>query len=181
MSARPVLWDGRSAARAEARRLLSHAPVDGALRLVIQQLRLQEQGSEVGRHELIDLVLDVGGNLVALHVRDMLREGTAGPAGLDAMLDVLRADVTADLGTEPDSLELVVDADGEVRVLVVLECEVTPAEIEADPRHPALHGGAYHIAQDAPGLEDLRDRLAAPRQGVLARLVDTVRERLGRG
>lgn len=180
MSGGHVLWDGPSAARAEARRLLTQPPVEGSLRVIIQQLALHEQGRPAGRHELIDLVLDVGGNLVALPVRDVLRAGEQGSAGLDAMLEVLRADVTADLGAAPDSLELVVDADGTVRVLVELESEVAAAELAADPRHPALHGGAFHIAHHAPGLEDLRDRLAGAPTGPVGRVVARVRDLLRR-
>jgi hypothetical protein len=170
-----VAWDGSPRTIGAVREeMLAQAPA-GALRLVLQQLALHEQGRETGRHETIDAITDVGGNLVTMSIGEALRADPEAGARLDAALDRLRQDVAADLGTAPDSLEVIVDADGTRRVMLVLSIDVSAQDLAADTPHPALHGGAHHISHHAPALDELRDRLAGPDPGPLRRAWDAVR------
>ena len=169
-----VTWDGTSAAVGTIRDLLVVQASTGVLRLVLQQLTLREHGREVGVHESMDAIVDVGGNLVVVPIGRSVRADPAVSARLDAALAQLRDELRADLGAPVDSLEMVSDADGTRRVMLLLHAEVSPQEI-ADGTHPALHGGAFHIRHHAPALEDLRDRLSAPPPGLMERLRARVR------
>lgn len=60
---RYVIWDSSSRAVARVRDAVVGHAATGTLRLVVQQLALHEEGREVGVHEIIDAILDVGGNL----------------------------------------------------------------------------------------------------------------------
>lgn len=142
----------------------------GALRLVLQQLTLREHGDVVGSHEVIDGIVDVDGNLVVMPLAEAVRADPATSTALDAALVRLRGEISAELGSAPDSLEVVIDADRTRRVLVVLTMEVSPADVTGPPPHPALHDGRHHIVHHAPALDELRDRMAPPPPGLLARL-----------
>lgn len=174
-----VAWDGTSPAVATIRDILVAQASAGALRLVLQQLTLREQGREAGLHESMDAIADVGGNLVTVPIGEAVRADPTTSARLDAALAQLRAALAEDLGTAVDSLEVIADADGMRRVMLVLTVEVSPQELAAGTAHRALHGGAHHIVHHAPALDDLRDRLAAPAPGPLRGLWDAVRRRLG--
>lgn len=176
-----MTWDGSSPAVDRIRDVLvAHTPA-GGLRLVLQQLTLRAHGREAGRHESIDSIVDVEGNLVVVPIAASVREDPTISARLDSALDDLRAAIAADLGTEVDSLEVIADADGARRVMVVLSVEVAPEEIAAGSTHPAIHDGVHHISHHAPALDDLRDRLAGPERGGLRRLWDAVVTRLRPG
>lgn len=140
----------------------------GALRLVLQQLTLRDQGAAVGSHEVIDGIVDVEGNLVVVPLAEAVRADPAASSALDAALARLRAEISAVLGSAPDSLEVVIDADRTRRVLVVLTMEISPADVTGPPPHPALHDGRHHIVHHAPALDELRDRMAPPPPGLLA-------------
>lgn len=168
-----VAWDGGTAAVATMREvLLGHVP-NGAVRLVLQQLMLHERGRETGVHEVIDVITDVGGNLVVIPLLEAVR---ADPASvrLDAALQRLRSEITAELEVVPDSLEVVIDADGTQRVLLVLSVDVAASEISGGSTHPALHDGRHHVLHQAPALDELRDRLAEPPSTPLRRIWDAV-------
>lgn len=173
-----VAWDGTSPAVTTIRDLLVAQASAGALRLVLQQLTLHEQGRRAGTHESMDAIIDVGGNLVAVPIAEAVRADPATSARLDAALTQLRAAIAEELGTGVDSLEVIADADGTRRVMLVLSVEVSPQELADGAVHPALHGGAHHISHHAPVLDDLRDRVTAPAPGRLRQLWDAVRGRL---
>ncbi|GAA4529136.1 hypothetical protein GCM10023160_27870 [Brachybacterium paraconglomeratum] len=149
--------------------LIVHSPA-GALRLVLQQLTLRDQGAVVGRHEVIDVIVDVEGNLVVVPLAEAVRADPAASSVLDAALARLRAEISAELGSAPDSLEVVIDADRTRRVHVVPSVQVTPADATGPPPHPELRDGRHHIVHYAPVLDELRDRLSPPPPGLLARL-----------
>lgn len=170
-----VAWNGTSPAVSEIRGLLvPHAPV-GTLRLVLQRLCLHEQGRPVGEHQVIDAITDVSGNLVAMPLGELVRADPATSAALDGAIARLRSDLDADGATGADGLEVVLDADGEHRVLVTFALDVTREEVRERPRHPAVHDGNHHITHDAPTLDELRDRIAAPAAGPLRRLAGALR------
>ncbi|MGP9538206.1 hypothetical protein ACT3SP_09340 [Brachybacterium sp. AOP43-C2-M15] len=175
-----VTWDGRSTAVGALRDVLvEHAPT-GALRLVLQRLALHEQGRPAGTHESIDAILDVHGNLVSMSIAAAVRSDPSSSARFERAVSTLRADVAADLEAEADSLEVVLDADGTQRVMVMLSADVSPQEV-AERSHPrALHGGPHHITHHAPALDELRDRLAAPSPGPMRRAWSAVRAGLRR-
>jgi hypothetical protein len=176
-----VSWDGSPRALARLREAVTpHAPV-GVLRVVLQQLVLHEEGREVGRHEVIDAILDVGGNLVAVPMRESLRADAAASAALDGALAQLRADIAEELGAAPDSLEAVLDRDGRREVRLMLAAEVSPAELAQQPAPDLLHDGDFHVRHSAPALDELRDRLAAPPQSPLRRVLGELRARITRG
>lgn len=176
-----VPWDGRSPATAALAALLGTVAPEGTLRLVIQRLALHEHGERRGTRHVADAITDVGGNLVVIPLRERVLAEPALAERLTAAMDRLQADVDAELhlpgGAGADSLEVVLDADGERRVTLGLGIEVTPQEADALPPHPAVHDGAHHIAYDAPALDELRDRLRPPEPGLLARLWARLRER----
>lgn len=165
-----VTWTSSPSAVAQIRDALIVHSSAGALRLVLQQLTLRDQGRDVGTHEVIDGIVDVHGNLVVVPIAAAVRADPAASAALDAALARLRAEISAELGAAPDSLEVVIDADRTRRVHVVRSVEVSPAEVTGPPPHPALHDGRHHIVHHAPALDELRDRLAPPPPGLLARL-----------
>lgn len=173
-----VAWEGTSSALAEIRDVLIRHDSTGALRIVLQQLLLREDGREVGRHEVIDVVTDVDGNLVALPIAAFVRAEESDSARLDAALARLREDISAQArgsaGTvEPlDSLEVILDGDGQERVRTATGLRIAPEQLRG---HPALHGGAHHIHHDAPALDELRDRLAGPPSNLLQRSWNTLR------
>ena len=174
-----VAWDGGGSDLAALREMLfAHAPA-GALRMVVQQLTLHEHGKRTGVHEVIDAITDVGGNLVAIPLVEAVRADPVS-ARLDVVLQRLRSEITAELGTAPDSLEVVIDADGSRQVLLVLAAEVAPAEVSGGSTHPALHDGRHHVLHHAPALDELRDRLAGPPSTPLRRIWDAVTGRLRR-
>lgn len=165
-----MTWEGTSPAVERIRdALIPHASA-GALRVVLQQLALHEEGRAVGTHEVIDTIVDVGGNLVVVPIADTVRADPGSCAALDRALAHLRTDLEAGPGTAVDSLEVIIDADSTRRVRFTLSVEVSPEEVAGRPPHPALHDGRHHIVHHAPSLEDLRDRLAAPPPGMLQRL-----------
>ena len=169
-----VRWTGSPSAVAAIRDALIVHSSAGALRLVLQQLTLRERGEVVGSHEVIDGVIDVDGNLVVVPIAESVRADPDTSAALDAALARLRAEISAELGAVPDSLEVVIDADRTRRVLVVPSFDVSPARVTGPPPHPALHDGRHHIVHHAPALDELRDRLAPPSPGLLARLRDAL-------
>ncbi|MGO1228079.1 MAG: hypothetical protein ACTMII_01865 [Brachybacterium sp.] len=172
-----MTWTGSRSVLAEIRDALIVHSTAGTLRLVLQQLTLRDQGRAVGSHEVIDGIIDVDGNLVVVPIGEAVRADPAASAALDAALARLRAEILAELGAAPDSLEVVMDADRTRRVRIVRSLEVSPAGVVGPPPHPALHDGRHHIVHHAPALDELRDRLAPPPPGLLARL----RAVLGRG
>ena len=174
-----VIWDGSPRAVARLREaVMPHAAV-GVLRVVLQQLVLHEEGREAGRHEVIDEIVDVGGNLVASPMRESVRADPAASVALDGALAQLRADISAELHATVDSLEVVLDRDGRHEVRLLLSAEVSPRELAEGPAPEALHDGDHHIRHQSPALEELRDRLAVP-SGPLRRVLDGLRERLVR-
>lgn len=173
-----VIWDSSPRAVARVRDAVVEHAATGALRLVVQQLTLHEEGQQAGVHEVIDVILDVGGNLVTYSVRDAVRADASSSAALDGALAQLRADIAEELTTTPDSLEVVLDRDGRCEVRLLLEVEVSPTEV-AEPVAPdALHDGDFHILHFSPALDDLRDRVAEPPTNPLRRVLDSLRERL---
>ena len=165
-----VTWTSSPSAVSAIRDALIVHSSAGALRLVLQQLTLRDQGAAVGSHEVIDGIVDVEGNLVVVPLAEAVRADPAASSALDAALARLRAEISAALGSAPDSLEVVIDADRTRRVLVVLTMEISPADVTGPPPHPALHDGRHHIVHHAPALDELRDRMAPPPPGLLARL-----------
>lgn len=183
-----VTWDGVTPAVETIHELLWRFTTSGALRVALQQIRLtpdpdggqDSPGDSPGVHETIDEIADVGGNLVSLPLRDAVRADAEISAQLDAALARLWADVAADLGQSPDMLSVLLDADGQRLVYVTFDVAVTARELAERPQHPALHGGAHHIAHHAPALEDLRDRLAPPEPSRICQAWDELREKLRR-
>ena len=140
-------WDGESSAVQDLRDLLVPLAPEGALRIVLQRLALHEH-----EHEVLDVVADVEGNLVSVPLRGRVREDPPLARALDETVTRLRHDVL-DSGAEGlDSLEVILDADGSQQVRIAFGLDVTPAEAEGSPLHPAVHGGAHHITQHAPVL-----------------------------
>lgn len=173
-------WDGSPRAVARLRdAVMPHAPA-GVLRVVLQQLALHEEGREVGRHEVIDAILDVGGNLVAVSMLESVRADAAASAALDGALAQLRADIAEELHAAPDSLEAVLDGDGGREVRLMLAAEISPGELAQRPAPDLLHDGDFHVRHGAPALDDLRDRLAAPPTCRLRRVLGGLRERFVR-
>ncbi|MGO1504998.1 MAG: hypothetical protein ACTHWV_08570, partial [Brachybacterium sp.] len=58
-----VTWDGSSPAVELIRDAVFPHVSAGALRVVLQQLALRDEGGAAGTHEVIDAIVDVGGNL----------------------------------------------------------------------------------------------------------------------
>lgn len=166
-------WDGSPEAVAALRDVMVEHASTGTLRLVLQQLTLREAGREIGRHEVIDAISDVGGNLVAVPLAPAVRADASSSQRLDAAIARLRADIAAELGAA-DSLEVVLDADGRRAVHLVLRLDVTPQEVADGAALPALRDGAHHIAHQSHALDDLRDRMAEPAPGPLRRAWDAV-------
>ncbi|HJB09008.1 MAG TPA: hypothetical protein H9786_00525 [Candidatus Brachybacterium merdavium] len=174
-------WDGESSAVQDLRDLLVPLAPEGALRIVLQRLALHESSRPVGEHEVLDVVADVEGNLVSVPLRGRVREDPPLARALDETVTRLRHDVL-DSGAEGlDSLEVILDADGSQQVRIAFGLDVTPAEAEGSPLHPAVHGGAHHITQHAPVLDELRDRLAGPQPGPLRRIWCTLTGRARAG
>ncbi|MGY5765742.1 hypothetical protein ACXET9_11125 [Brachybacterium sp. DNPG3] len=176
---RAVLWDGLSPACDVLRDLLQPVAPSGTLRLVVQRLRLREPA---GEHEIIDAIVDVDGNLVAIALREAVRADAESARGLDAALATLRADIEEgpDGIRGVEGLEVVLDADGRTAVGLAFDLDLSADEIASTGSHPALHDGAHHVRHSAPQLEDLRERLAPPEPGVLRRLWEALRARRGR-
>lgn len=170
-----MIWDSSPRAVARVRDAVVGHAATGTLRLVVQQLALHEEGREVGVHEIIDAIVDVGGNLVAYPVREAVRADAAASAALDGALAQLRADIAEELTSGVDSLEVVLDRDGRREVRLLLEVEVSPGELEDDPAPDALHDGDFHIHHYAPALDDLRDRVAEPAPSPLRRVLGRMR------
>ncbi|MCZ4325312.1 MULTISPECIES: hypothetical protein [Brachybacterium] len=173
-----VIWDSSPRAVARVRDAVVGHAATGTLRLVLQQLALHEEGREAGVHEVIDAIVDVGGNLVAYPVREAVRADAAASAALDGALAQLRADIAEELTSAVDSLEVVLDRDGRREVRLLLQVEVSPGELEDDPAPAALHDGDFHIHHHAPALDDLRDRVAEPAPSPLRRVLGRMRESL---
>lgn len=163
-------WDGQSSGVQDLRDLLVALAPEGAVRIVLQRLALHEGSRPVGELEIIDAVTDVGGNLVSVPLRGRVREDPLLARALDEAVTRLRHDVLAGGAEGLDSLEVILDADGGQQVRIAVGLDVTPAEAEGSPPHPAVHGGAHHITQHAPALDELRDRLAGPQPGPLRRI-----------
>ncbi|MGP9683200.1 hypothetical protein [Brachybacterium sp. AOP3-A1-3] len=163
---------GSSPAIPEIRDLLVAHTSAGTLRIVLQQLTLREDGREVGVHEVIDAVTDVGGNLVTFSLRASVHGDLEDAARLETAIRRLREDIAADPARPIDSLVVLIDGDGHHRVNVDSGLEVSPQDVAT---HPALRDGAHHITHESPALDDLRDRLASPPPGVLRRGRDLVR------
>lgn len=168
----PVTWDGTSPAVESIRDAVIEHTAAGALRLVLQRLTLHREGRPAGTHEVIDAIVDVGGNLVVMPLAETVRADPASSSALDTGFARLRADLEADLGTTVDSLEVITNADGTRQVRFVLSVDVSPEEVTGRPPHPAVHDGRHHISHHAPALDDLRDRMAGPPPGLLRRLRD---------
>lgn len=174
-------WDGSPAAVAALRDVIVEHASTGTLRLVLQQLTLREAGREVGRHEVIDAISDVGGNLVAIPLVAAVRADAGSSQRLDAAIDRLRAEISAELGAAADSLEVVLDADGRESVHLMFDLEVSPQALAGGAALPVLRDGAHHIAHQSHALDDLRDRMAQPDPGPLRRAWDAVTAPLRRG
>src|SRR5690625_439541 len=152
-------WDGESSAVQDLRDLLVPLAPEGAVRIVLQRLALHESSRPVGEHEVLDVVADVEGNLVSVPLRGRVREDPPLARALDETVTRLRHDVL-DSGAEGlDSLEVILDADGSQQVRIAFGLDVTPAEAEGSPLHPAVHGGAHHITQHAPVLRSEERRV----------------------
>ncbi|GAA1310388.1 hypothetical protein [Brachybacterium tyrofermentans] len=163
---------GSSSAVPEIRDLLLAHTSAGTLRIVLQQLTLRDEGREVGVHEVIDAVTDVGGNLVTFSLRASVHGDPEDSARLEAAIRRLREDIAADPARPIDSLVVILDGDGRHRVSVDSGLEIPPQDAAA---HLALRDGAHHISHESPALDDLRDRLAGPPPSLLRRGRDLVR------
>lgn len=157
--ARHVLWDGEDPAVHRLRAVLAPFLPNGTVRVVLQQLRLHEHGRLDAIHELIDVIVDVEGNLVVMALGETVRGDAAAAARLDAELAAVRAALDAHGLVGCDSLEIVLDADGSEQVLLAFGLELAAQDL--DERPEALHGGEHHVAQHSAELDDLRDRLDA--------------------
>lgn len=165
-----VTWNGSSAAVELIRdAVIPHASA-GALRVVLQQLALRDEDGAAGIHEVIDAIVDVGGNLVVMPIAGTVRADPHSSSALDTALARLREDLVSDLGSSVDSLEVIMNADTTQRVRCMLSVDVSPEEVAGRPPHPALHDGRHHISHHAPALDELRDRLTAPAPGLLQRI-----------
>lgn len=167
-----AIWGGSSEAVPEIRDLLLAHTSAGTLRIVLQQLILREDGREVGVHEVIDAVTDVGGNLVTFSLLDSVHADPQGAARLEAAIRRLREDIAADPAQPIDSLVVIIDGDGNHRVRLASGLEISAQEAAT---HPALRDGAHHITHESPALDELRDRLAGPPPSLLRRGRDLVR------
>ena len=165
----PVPWDGSSPATAAIAALVGTAVPEGTLRVVIQRLRLREDGEDRGLLRVADAITDVDGNLVVVPLSEYVHGASEVGRRLREAVDRLQEDVAASGAGGADSFELVLDADGARQVLLTSGLEVTPSEAAAFPPHPAVHGGAHHIAYESPALDDLRDRMRPPEPPLLAR------------
>lgn len=174
---RAVLWDGRSPACDILQDLLLPLAPEGTLRVAIQRLRLHEQGAPTGEHEVVDAVVDIAGNLVAVSMQDAVRADAGRAQQLDDAILALRADVEETGAVGADSLEIVMDVDGAIAVGLGFGVEIARAELTEGARHPALHDGAFHVRHSAPQLEELRERLAPPEPNALRRWWDRIRRR----
>lgn len=169
-----VPWDGASSAVDDLREMLVALAPEGALRVILQRVALHEQGRPVGEHEVIDVVADVEGNLVSVPLTGRVRADPPLARALDDAVDRLRRDIAGSGAEGVDSVEVILDADGRGQVQIAVGLDVTPAEAEDRPPHPAVHNGAHHITHYAPVLDDLRDRLAEPPAGTVRRLWDAL-------
>lgn len=167
-------WNGDTPAVGDLREMLVLLAPEGALRVIFQRLSLREQGRLVGEHEVIDVIADVEGNLVSVPLTGRVRADPPLARALDEAADRLRGDIAASGADGVDSIEVVLDADGTRQVYIATGLDVTPAEAEERPPHPAVHNGAHHITHYAPVLDDLRDRLAEPPAGPMRRLWDAL-------
>lgn len=165
-----MTWDGSSPAVELIRDAVFPHVSAGALRVVLQQLALRDEGGAAGTHEVIDAIVDVGGNLVVMPIAEAVRADPESSSALDAALARLREELSADLGTRVDSLEVIMNADTTRRVRFMLSVDVSPEEVTGRPPHPALHDGRHHISHHAPALDELRDRMATPPPGLLQRV-----------
>lgn len=173
-----IPWGGTSPAGEELRALLVSLAPEGALRLIVQRLALHEHGRHVGEHEVIDSVADVEGNLVSVPLGGRVQADPPLAEAVEEAVARLRQDVLGSGVEGVDSLEVILDADGSQQVRIAVGLDVTPAEAEGSPPHPAVHSGAHHIRQHAPALDELRDRLAGPEPGVLRRIWDWLARRV---
>lgn len=160
--ARHVRWDGEDPAVHRLRAVLAPFLPNGTVRVVLQQLRLHEHGRFEAIHELIDVIVDVEGNLVVMALGETVRGDAAAAARLDAELAAVRAALDAQGLEGRDSLEIVLDADGSEQVLLAFGLELAAHDLDEWPE--ALHGGEHHVAQHSSELDDLRDRLDAQRR-----------------
>lgn len=170
-----VRWDGSPEVLARIGDLLLSHSSRGTLRIILQQLTLHEGGQEAGVHEVIDAVLDVGGNLVATSLGPSVREDPQAATRLDAALARLRAEVVAEMGAHPEALEVVIDGDGHREARIAFALEISAQDLTDHRPHPALRDGAHHILHEAPALDELRDRLSAPPPSLLRRGWDALR------
>ncbi|APX33784.1 hypothetical protein BH708_14890 [Brachybacterium sp. P6-10-X1] len=170
-----VRWDGSPEVLTRIRDLLISHSSRGTLRIVLQQLTLHEGGKQTGIHEVIDAVLDVGGNLVATSLAPSVREDPQAATRLDAALARLRAEVVAQTEAQPEALEVVIDGDGRREARIAFDLEISAQDLADHHPHPALRDGAHHILHEAPALDELRDRLSAPPPSLLRRGWDALR------
>lgn len=170
-----VRWNGSPEVLTRIRDLLVSHSSRGTLRIVLQQLTLHEGGQHAGTHEVIDAVLDVGGNLVTTSLAASVREDPQAAARLDAALARLSAEVLAETGARPEALEVVIDGDGHREARIAFALEISAQDLADHHPHPALRDGAHHILHEAPALDELRDRLAAPPPSLLRRGWDVLR------
>ncbi len=173
---RTVRWDGAQPAMQAIRRALAPLCPPGGLRLCYQLIDLHEQGKPAGSHEVIDVVLDVEGNLVAMSLREAVRRDAQISARLDSALASLRAELDAQGLVGRDALEVVLDADESSEVGILFGLEMGPQDVSGPDRHPAIHDGDHHIIHNAPELEELRDRFSQPEPEPLRRLLSAIRE-----
>ncbi|MDN5686739.1 MAG: hypothetical protein L0G94_08675 [Brachybacterium sp.] len=170
-----VRWDGSPEVLTRIRDLLISHSSRGTLRIILQQLTLHEGGQEAGVHEVIDAVLDVGGNLVATSLGPSVRADPQAATRLDAALDRLRSEVVAETGAQPEALEVVIDGGGRREARIAFALEVSSQDLADHRPHPALRDGAHHILHEAPALDELRDRLSGPPPSLLRRGWDALR------
>lgn len=170
-----LTWQGSSKALAEIGDLVAAHVPEGTLRIVLQQLTLHDGTRQVGIHEVIDAVTDVGGNLVTFPLVDSVRAEGRTSTRLDAATARLRADIAEETQAQVDGLEVTIDGDGRRRVRIAFALEISPQDLVDDPAHRALRDGAHHVRHDAPALDDLRDRMAGPPPSLLQRGAAAVR------
>lgn len=150
----------------------------GSLRLVLQHVALRGEGDRPGRLRLLDAVMDVSGNLVPLRLWPERGPRTVEGSALEEAVAALDAMVFAH--GELSGYTLRIDADGGSD-LHLRTGEPLPAALLAPGcAGGEIHDGRHQIQHHADELEELRERLSAPRAGRLRRMLGSMTRRLDR-
>lgn len=150
------------------------------LRFVLQRLVLVDSGRPAGIHDVVDAILDGGGNLLSLSLRDAIAADPATAVQVESARGRVDAWLDAHDAAARESTEIVLDADGGHEVRVAFDLDVAPGARGGHPTHPALHDGTYHVTHRAPDLDALRDRVLAAQERPLPRWMRRVRSAITR-